>query len=395
MGQTQYSGKEFMQGKDTSLALNGNGHYFTDQAASTLEAMMRASENAEQEMTKKETPPKLEDFEYLRITLEKEVPHHEPVIRIGDKGIAARRNITGISAQVKAGKTALSSVILAGAISQDGEIEGFNDMHVEPNRDGKAVIDIDTEQAEDDQQYKVKTILRRSGFSNTPDNFLSYNFRQLTRANYKDALNPICNTASERFNGVHLIVIDGGADFCQSVNDDKEAAAAVEYFTHLSIEYDCPVIIVVHQNPGSEKERGHFGSEIQRKCYGLISIVKNGDISTASVKVGRKAGTTDTPLIHYCYDSAKGYHTDTEEPDIDHNKAIKNRKKHLEVAERVFSGQSSYKHNEAVRLIMDVRSCSEKTAKTMLQNMVGWGQVIHQGEFYRKNMTGVTKGNSG
>lgn len=193
------------------------------------------------------------------------------------------------------------------------------------------------------------------------------------------------------YNGVHLIVIDGGADFCQSVNDDKEAAAAVEYFTHLSIEYDCPVIIVVHQNPGSEKERGHFGSEIQRKCYGLISIVKTGDISTASVKVGRKAGTTDTPLIHYCNDSTKGYHTNTEEPDIDHNKAVKNRKKHLEMAERVFSGQSSYKHNEAVRQIMDVRSCSEKTAKTMLQNMVGWGQVIHQGEFYRKNMTGVTR----
>lgn len=329
--------------------------------------------------------PKLQDFENIRITAEKDIPHHEPVIKMGGKGIASRKNITGISAQVKAGKTALCGVLQAGAISSTGEIDGFTGLEVEPNTEGGAVINIDTEQAEDDQQYNVKTVLKRAGLDHTPDYYLSYNFRQLNRANYQSSTDAICLAANEKFGDIHLLIFDGGADFCLSVNDDKIAADVVEYFSHLSINYDCPVIIVVHQNPGSDKERGHFGSEVQRKCYGLISITKTGDVSTAAVKIGRKAGTTDTPLLHYRYDELKGYHVQVAEPDAENDKAVRNRQKHEEVAKQVFIKGMGFKHNDAVRKIMDVKSCSEKTAKTMLQNMVGWKQVEHKNEFYKLN----------
>src|SRR5699024_5942454 len=63
----------------------------------------------------------LDEFEGIRITKEKDIPINDPVIRIGGKGIASKKNLTGISAAVKAGKTALTSVIIAGAISRTGE----------------------------------------------------------------------------------------------------------------------------------------------------------------------------------------------------------------------------------------------------------------------------------
>ena len=332
-------------------------------------------------------PPELSDYEYLRITKEKPIPVNEPVIKIGDKGIAARGNITGISAQVKSGKTALCSVAIAGAISKDGKIDGFNDLHVEPNTEGKAVINGDTEQAADDQQYNLNTILKRADYDHTPDFFLSYNLRQLSRSEYQKTLNAICEGAARRFNGIHLITIDGGADFCQcGPNDEKEAIEIVEYFIHLSIKYDCPVIIVIHQNPGSDKERGHFGSEIQRKCYGLLSISKTGDVSTAQVKVGRKAGTTDTPLIHYKYDTSKGYHVEVGAPDTDEDKRDTEMKKHKEVADKVFSGQKSFTYTKAVSEIMRVTKRKERTAKEMIKNMTGWGYITKGDDgIYRQN----------
>ncbi|MCO6497247.1 MAG: AAA family ATPase [Chitinophagaceae bacterium] len=315
-------------------------------------------------------PKTLREFENIRITIEKNIPVNEPFIRMGGKGIASKNNITGISAAVKQGKTAFVSAILAGAISRLGKYEGFCDLQIETNDEGKAVVDIDTEQAEDDQQHKVKTILARNGYMATPENYLSYNFRQLPRKQYKDYLNQICEAANKKFNGIHLISIDGAADFCESVNDDREAAELVEYFTHLAIKFNCPVLLVIHLNPGSDKERGHLGSEIQRKCYGLITISKKDDISTATVKVGRKAGTSDTPAINFRYDPEKGYHTECDAPVDGSFKAglAKTRQKE-ETAKAILKGQTQMRYNGLKKAIMKETGSSEGTAKNWIKDL--------------------------
>ena len=135
---------------------------------------------------------KLEDFDQWRVTSEKDIPNPEPTITIGGAAIASPGNITGISAAAKAGKTAFTGVLLAGAISQTGEVEGFNDVEVIPNIDGRAVIHFDTEQSEADQQYLVKTILKRAKLNSTPNYYRSYNIRQLSIENYREVTDKIC-----------------------------------------------------------------------------------------------------------------------------------------------------------------------------------------------------------
>jgi hypothetical protein len=71
---------------------------------------------------------------------------------------------------------------------------------------------------------------------------------------------------------------------------------------------------------GSGKERGHLGSEIQRKCYGLLTIEKKNDISTLRAKIMRKAANGDVPEIPYKFCKEKGYHIPIEAED---NEAIK------------------------------------------------------------------------
>ncbi|MCA2854703.1 MAG: AAA family ATPase [Chitinophagaceae bacterium] len=323
-----------------------------------------------------EVKPSLSDFDHLRVTKEKDIPQPEPTITIGGCSVASPANITGISAAAKAGKTALTGAILAGAISKSGDVDAFDDLQVLPNTEGKAVIHFDTEQSEADQQHHVNTILKRAGFENTPDCFRSYNIRPLTLDNYQGVTNTICELSAKKFKGVHLIVIDGGADYLASVNDEAQATQIVHYFTRLSIQYNCPVIIIIHLNPGSDKERGHFGSEVQRKCYGLLTITKEGEISTVQPKIMRKSGNGEIPLIHFTFSKDKGYHVQVDAPDKEKQKLDKDRQRHADVAKAVFTPPNSLSYTQAVSAVMQHTSKGERTAKTMISNMTGWGQIV-------------------
>ncbi len=340
--------------------------------------------------------PLLTDFDAFRVTKEKDIPQPEPTIKIAGASIASPGNITGISAAAKAGKTAFKNVVIAGAISKDGLIDGFESLEIIPNAAGKAVIDFDTEQSEADQQTNLNAVLRRANIHSTPDYYRSYNVRQLKLEDYQSVTSDICQLSSEAFKGVHLIVIDGGADYIASVNDEAAAYNIVQYFTHLSIKYDCPVIIIVHQNPGSDKERGHFGSEIQRKCYGLLSITKEGDVSTLQPKIMRRAGNGDVPFINYQYCKDKGYHVQVESLNNDVAKDVKNRERIKEIASQVFSPPAALKHKDAVSKIMDATNKGLSTSKTMLGNMEGFGYVIRgNDDHYRLNIDKVNLGQNG
>jgi len=317
----------------------------------------------------------LSTFEHLRITTEKEYPNNEPVITWDGSGIAAAGNITAISAQAKAGKTAFVTMLLAGAISEDGFCDLFSSIEVKENADKKAVIVFDTEQAEADQQYNVRTTLRRAGYATTPEHFLSYNIRQLHVEEYKDVTDSICEAAAAEFGGIHSIYIDGVADYITDVNSVEQATQIREYFTLLAIKYQCPVILVIHQNPGSTKERGHLGSEIQRKCYGIINISKEDGISVAKNSFSRKAG--ELPPIYFNYSTEKGYHIEVEAPVSNTQKHNLNKVKKIITDALPTTLAATY--SELVTAIVGMTVCSDRTAQRYIQVACanGW---IEKGE---------------
>lgn len=316
-----------------------------------------------------------------RVTAEKDIPEPQPFIKIGQGTIATVCNLTVISAEAKAGKTGLVGVFIAGAISRSGEYDGFNDLTVQHNINGQAVIHFDTEQAEYDQQRNIKRALKRNGFDRTPDYFRSYNIRKLKLDTYRQFTEDACDTCDKQFNGVHLIVIDGGADYIASVNNEDDATNIRQFFEHLSIKYNCPVIVVVHLNPGSDKERGHFGSEMQRKCFALIKVEKKGDVSTASAKFTRAASFADIPHLSFIYDKEKGYHVSCEG-----GQSVKDNAEYLkaiEIAKAALPAPNSYLHKDAIPAIMRITKKKERSTKALLNDMVGWGIVTHDGKWYR------------
>ena len=198
--------------------------------------------------------------------------------------------------------------MIAGAISETGTvIDGFEGVEVLRNDKNKAVIHCDTEQARHKHQKNYKGILRRAGL-NTCAHYLSYNIRQLDINQYAEVTTGICEAALNQFGGIHSIWIDGGADYIADVNNPETSNAAIKYFEELAIKYHTAVFIIVHTNPGGDKERGHFGSQCQRKSGGIISVKSEGDTSYIEPKMLRYAGNGDIQKLMFKYDKEKGYH---------------------------------------------------------------------------------------
>lgn len=335
----------------------------------------------------------LADFEAFRVTKEKNIPRTPPRITIGGAPVAAPDNITPITAEGKGGKTAFKNVIVAGAISPTGIIDGFEGVEVEPNPNGKAVVDLDTEQSEADQQYNLIKALERTGLKETPEFYQSYNIRTLPLGDYRRFTIDLLEACNKKFNGIHLIIVDGGADYIKSVNDEEEANAAIAFFTWAAVEYRCPVIIVIHLNEnaarnGDTMPRGHLGRQAIRKGYCQINITKEGEISTLQVLRARKASIAETPLICYRYDKEKGYHVSVDADSISNarqsEKEQASRKRAEKIALEVFAPPTALLHKDAIYQIMKKTSKSESTAKRTLNDMEGWDIVKkHDDGYYR------------
>ena len=332
-----------------------------------------------------EIAAQLRNFDSHRITKEKVIPNPQPTATIGDSPIIAPGNITPITAEAKGGKTAAANVFIAGAISLNDNYDGFTDLKISPNPQGKAVIHFDTEQSEADQQYNLKTSLRRANFEITPDYYRSYNTRTLPIEQYQEITSTICELCYQQFGGVHLIVIDGGADYITSVNDEAEANAIITFFITLAVKYECGVLLVIHLNENAGKNgdtmpRGHVGRQAVRKGYCQLHITKSGDISTIQVLRARRAGN-DTPLICYQYSKEKGYHISVD-PEVAKTKNTKSttvRNGLEKVSKSILPLGVSLSYMELVSKIMQDTDKAEATVKRYVRDLLGWG-AIKKGE---------------
>ena len=143
----------------------------------------------------------------------------------------------------------------------------------------------------------------------------------------------------------------------------------------MATKHTCPVFVIVHTNPpakgvssGDEKERGHFGSSLMRKCYSILNVSKKGDVSTVQGRNLRRARSGVgfqfmwMDNIHLHMEVGQDHKVDIEAD----RKAEKIKQWKIDAA-HVF-GQSTPTYKEAVTGVMKTLDCSEKTAKRRLQD---------------------------
>jgi archaellum biogenesis ATPase FlaH len=323
-----------------------------------------------------------EKYDRFKISMRKPIPEPKPIISIENHTISTAGNLTMLSGQSKTGKSSFCNVVIAGAIrGQEYSYDGFEPLYVDENKEQKAVIHIDTEQAMHNHYQNVKNgILERANMTEEPEYYYSYNIREIEIKQRKDFIQKLFEEASIQSNGVHLAVIDGLADFIKSVNDEYESNEIVDFFEKLSIRYECPILAIVHLNPNSVKERGHLGSQLQRKSESVLQIKKDDDerISYCQPTLLRNACSADVPIIQFEYDIDRKYHVyrgvkDKQENLNDKCKILR------DIALQVFT-KEPLQYSEAVEHITSITSKSEATAKRYIKEMKDSYNFIKQVE---------------
>lgn len=307
----------------------------------------------------------------LRITSETDVPDIIPIVKIGKCVICTPENITAISGESKSSKSALANVIIAGAIYQDEtKAESFKHLTILKNCDKKAVLHFDTEQSRTIHKIRHQGIINRAGLANEdPAYYYSYNIRKLNIEDYQSITSEICEAAYEAHGGVYMIVIDGIADYIKSVNDEEQSNEIVHYFEQLSVLYQCPIVTIIHLNPNSEnKQRGHLGSQLQRKSESVLLIKKdnNTGISWCEGQFLRNAGKENLIKIQFIYDAQKKYHIYAGERFDEKTNELEKLRFY---ANDIFSAKGSVLRSTAIKQLMELGGWGSRTAEEKLRDM--------------------------
>lgn len=221
-------------------------------------------------------PPSLTDYLTSReFDVERPPAKPHPVFSLGDHVICTAGNLTNIQALPKVGKSAVIGAMLAAAIGPNsgGDTLGFS-AH---NTGGKALIHFDTEQTPHDHHQLVRRGMQRVKVDVKPPWFHSYCITDLPIDAKLAALEQALDMHSKAHGGVFAVLIDGVADLCASPNDDVEAFALVARLHEMAIRFGCPIVTVLHENPGGVpgKTRGHLGSQLERKAETNLRLAKD------------------------------------------------------------------------------------------------------------------------
>ena len=262
-----------------------------------------------------ETPPAPADTNGILARLAEVIfdvskpPPDEPVVfSIADVEICHPGNITVIEAHLKAGKSAFVSAGIASIFAPEG-VDCLGWRSDANPRDG-AVLHFDTEQSRGDRHRLVARALTRAGRSTQPVCLKSYCLTGWDCADMQAAVEAAVAGAVAKLGGVHSLWLDGAADLVQSPNDEQEAFAFVRWLQSLAIAHACPVIVVLHLNPGDTgKSRGHLGSELNRKAEAVLRLTKDAnEISTVATQWTRHAPILKRNAPCFAWSDEKGCH---------------------------------------------------------------------------------------
>ena len=120
--------------------------------------------------------------------------------------------------------------------------------------------------------YALKSISTASGTTIPNPNFRCTSLRDLDRNERGLAAGKFIDHVRSTCDGKLCVIVDVATDILSDFNSVTETGKVVDMFKKWMNHYRCAIIAVIHENPGSDKMRGHLGTEILNKATDALSI---------------------------------------------------------------------------------------------------------------------------
>lgn len=304
--------------------------------------------------------------------------NHHPVCTPG--------NLTNLIAQSKAGKSAAIaaaiSAILATSTRKPEDLKGLDLLGWSSgrNEEGKWLIHIDTEQSIYDHDQLVRRALRRAGIEEPPAWFHSYCLTGTAPDRMWSAISSLLEKANEAKTGVFALIIDGTADLVNDVNDLKECRSFVANLQSTAIKYDCPIIGIVHENPGQDigKMRGHLGSELERKAESNLRLKKADGVTVIFSEKQRGAPIMESEGPRFAWSNELSMHVSVDGDPVQKKKDADKRERYMELAKEVFINApiDGLSYSQIITRIQSIRKITASSAEDRFGDMKRSGCIL-------------------
>lgn len=306
-----------------------------------------------------------------RFNLDKPPPEARPIFKLWGKVIATPGNLVTITAQAKAGKSGVVNAMLAAPMAKPGR----DTLGIESaNPRGLALIHIDTEQSEQHYWHQVRRAMWRADVRDLPPWFISHHLTGFSATDARRALVELVRDGAKTHGGIHSITIDGVADLIVDVNNQAETNPFVAELHETAITFGCPIICVIHLNPGTEKTRGHLGSQLERKAESNLRLEKDEhDVSQLWGDKMRGAPIPRGSVPCYAWSTEEDMHV-TVQPGQDPETKRK-REEIVLLRDEVFGGAVSMSWKDIVLTVKNLLTVQQRTAERKFAAMRDLGVV--------------------
>jgi replicative DNA helicase len=295
-------------------------------------------------------------------------PSPPPMVTLENNCLFTAGNLSAIIADRKAGKSSALTGILAALMAGTNhkDLLGFTAS----NPLGRAVVHFDTEQSPADHYDLVMRVLQRAGITEPPSWFSSYSLTGLSLPEKKQFITTALDYAARDNDGIQMVILDGIADICHDPNDAIESFDLVENWHNYAVNQDCVVLGVLHLNPGTDKSRGHLGSQLERKAETPLRIEKDGTTGVSTMYATHARHCHIARNHGYCFEYSKdhGMHITTTKEKRDEVKDTIKRNAAADKANEIMAGKPPMTHSDLVKAIMKKNNVLESQGKKTVKN---------------------------
>lgn len=276
--------------------------------------------------TAAETPLPIHfDVEKYRVDLAQTITQ-TVCISIQQKTILTLGSLLVLTGKPKARKTTFLHAFLASAMLNDS----IWTIRVSLPDDRPEVCLIDTEQSIFDLINSLKRIEPIIGKNISEiKNFSVYSARSFDVLQITQLIESIC----EKNPKIGLIALDGLIDLVNDINDVRESKSAITFIKKVCDKFNVAIIGIIHQNKGTNYSLGHLGAFASRFAQSELSIEKNDDDNTSTMKSTYLRSADDISPIQIGFDESRNVYDEIK------NINYKPKQNEREILEKIFAGK--------------------------------------------------------
>ena len=287
---------------------------------------------------------------------------------VNGSAVCTEGNLTTITAAAKSGKSATCSAMVSAVVTtrpMDADTLGFRSR----NPEGRAVIYLDCEQSPHDAWQLVDRMRRRARAEAMPPWFFCYSLAGLSPHEALQFARDAFADARDECGGIHSLIVDGAADLVNDPNDAGECNPLVAELHDMAIRNSCCIVSVIHFNPGTEKARGHLGSQLERKSESNLRLEKDGEAVVLYSEKQRRAPILKERGPRFAWSDEAGMHVSVGSVGEERRSAVR------EAFGDVFGSRPAMTYCELKTTVMQAMTVKDRQAEKKIAEAVKAGVI--------------------